>query len=481
MKGFDARQIATMLHSMAKARYRPADDTFSSALEGQAEAVIGLFNAQELANTVWAYATMKRQPGRGLMRALEGQTAAIVGTFNAQDVANTLWAYATMGREPGSRVMQGLEEQTHRQAGTFQAQNVSNTLWAYATMGREPGAGVRTALERRAESLVGKFDAQHVSTTLWAYAKMGRKPGAQLMRGLERRTEAILDTFEEQGLTNTIWAYATMGQEPGAGLMWGLEGRAETEAGTFNAQDVANTLWAYATMGREPGAGLMRGLEGQAEALVSTFNAQDVANTLWAVCVICILSASQQASSIVHVVAHRLVSPGLSASLNFANLSQLHQVFVWCRVEGKLHVEALNDLPSLKDECRRVFLSSETDPSGTQNQVSKTLRDMGLSVQDEFLCPMSGYSIDMLVRDPKLTMGGESGSSGGVWAVEFDGPQHFLASRAPTGATLLKRRTLELLGHALVSLPHWEWAACNRNVEKEQQYLQSKLRSTQFL
>jgi hypothetical protein len=37
------------------------------------------------------------------------------------------------------------------------------------------------------------------------------------------------------------------------------------------------------------------------------------------------------------------------------------------------------------------------------------------------------------------------------------GPSHFLASGAPTGATLLKRRHLQLLGHALVSVPYWEW------------------------
>jgi hypothetical protein len=30
-----------------------------------------------------------------------GRVEAVAGTFNAQEVANTLWAYATMGREPG--------------------------------------------------------------------------------------------------------------------------------------------------------------------------------------------------------------------------------------------------------------------------------------------------------------------------------------------------------------------------------------------
>jgi hypothetical protein len=55
-----------------------------------------------------------------------------------------------------------------------------------------------------------------------------------------------------------------------------------------------------------------------------------------------------------------------------------------------------------------------------------------------------------------------------------DGPAHPLASGAPTAATLLNRRHLELLGHALVSVPYWEWSRCKGAGEREQ-YLKSKL------
>jgi hypothetical protein len=41
------------------------------------------------------------------------------------------------------------------------------------------------------------------------------------------------------------------------------------------------------------------------------------------------------------------------------------------------------------------------------------------------------------------------------WGIEHDEPSHFLACKAPTGATLIKRRHLELLGCSLVSLPFW--------------------------
>ncbi len=60
-------------------------------LRARGEAVAGTFNAQEVANTLWAYATMGREPGAGKMRGLDRQVDAVAGTFNAQDVANTLW------------------------------------------------------------------------------------------------------------------------------------------------------------------------------------------------------------------------------------------------------------------------------------------------------------------------------------------------------------------------------------------------------
>jgi hypothetical protein len=62
--------------------------------------VAGTFNAQGVANTLWAYATMGREPGAGLMRVQEGRAVAVAGTFNEQNVANTLWV-RPWGGSPG--------------------------------------------------------------------------------------------------------------------------------------------------------------------------------------------------------------------------------------------------------------------------------------------------------------------------------------------------------------------------------------------
>ena len=88
--------------------------------------------------------------------------------------------------------------------------------------------------------------------------------------------------------------------------------------------------------------------------------------------------------------------------------------------------------------------------------LSDALLDMDLLVEDEFRCPKSAYSIDivrdMRVHDMRVNANINTGASVG-WAVEFDGPSHFWACSSPLGGTMMKRRHLELLGHTLVSLP----------------------------
>jgi hypothetical protein len=56
-------------------------------------------------------------------------------------------------------------------------------------------------------------------------------------------------------------------------------------------------------------------------------------------------------------------------------------------------------------------------------------------------------------------------------AIDFDGPSHFLACKAPTGATLIKRRHLELLGYFLVSVPYWDWVELS-GMDERRKYLE---------
>ena len=99
----------------------------------------------------------------------EGLAQAISGDFRPQNVADTLWAYAKMGREPRERLMGLLEERAETISGKFKSKHVSTTLWAYGKMGRKQGERLMGLLEERAEAM---FTSLSVSDT-WAYAEMG--------------------------------------------------------------------------------------------------------------------------------------------------------------------------------------------------------------------------------------------------------------------------------------------------------------------
>ena len=74
--------------------------------------------------------------------------------------------------------------------------------------------------------------------------------------------------------------------------------------------------------------------------------------------------------------------------------------------------------------CQAAFIGVPVHPSASQQQVSDTLRGMGLFVEDEFRCPKSGYSVDMRVHDMRVNAKSSRGGchSAAGWAVDFDGP-----------------------------------------------------------
>ena len=109
-------------------------------------------------------------------------------------------------------------------------------------------------------------------------------------------------------------------------------------------------------------------------------------------------------------------------------LCQLHQVFISCDFQQGLNAGSPERIQTLNDQlgksCKTVFLGQPVQVSAIQQHVSNTLWGMGLSVEDEFRCPKSGYSIDMRVYDMHTIAKSGTGAASG-WSVEFDGPSHF--------------------------------------------------------
>ena len=172
-----------------------------------------------------------------------------------------------------------------------------------------------------------------------------------------------------------------------------------------------------------------------------------------------------------------LLSSADMSHFNGTDRCQLHQVFLSCSLDAQLRESLPESILSLKDRlgdaCRAAFVKAgaQVTESKFQTDVSQALERMGLAVEKEYRVPKSGYSIDIRVR--KISAQASSEAQG--WAVEVDGPSHFLSCKSPTGATLIKRRHLELLGYNLVSVPYWEWDETRQDEKAQEAYLRSRL------
>jgi hypothetical protein len=65
---------------------------------------------------------------------------ASAGEFKPQNVANLMWALATLGLEPGAELATAMSGQAVASAGEFKPQGVANLMWALAVISFEDQA-----------------------------------------------------------------------------------------------------------------------------------------------------------------------------------------------------------------------------------------------------------------------------------------------------------------------------------------------------
>jgi len=102
------------------------------------------------------------------MGLLDGRVGAVAREFSAQGMANTLWAYATMGREPGERVMGLLDAHAEFISANFSSQDIVDTRWAVNKMGLALSESLAAALSAREAS---------ISSSLSAFVAAAAEPG----------------------------------------------------------------------------------------------------------------------------------------------------------------------------------------------------------------------------------------------------------------------------------------------------------------
>ena len=272
-----ARELANIAHGVAKSGRGSEMGELMTALARSIERRVGDCNAQELANTAWAFAKVG-QLDAVLFAALARAAERHMDSFKAQELANTAWAFATAGVSAGPlSLFVALARAAERRLADFNVQGLSNTVWAFAKAGHADAPLLRSMAKMSMQRL-GEFNAQDLAHTAWAFAKLG--VDAELFAALAGVAERHLDSFNAQGLANTVWAFAKAGSLD-ATLFAAFAKSAERRLGEFNAQDLANTAWAFAKACHLD-AQLFGALARATERCLDDFNAQDLVNTAWA-------------------------------------------------------------------------------------------------------------------------------------------------------------------------------------------------------
>eukprot|EP00802_Teleaulax_amphioxeia_P016477 Tamp_16597.p1 GENE.Tamp_16597~~Tamp_16597.p1 ORF type:complete len:359 (+),score=84.46 Tamp_16597:27-1079(+) len=151
---------------------------------------------------------MGREPGKELVKALEERAEELAGSFQAQNMSNTLWAYATMGRVPGAGLLRRLEERAEAVMETFNPQNVANSLWAasvFAMLAPEESLRLMLLVVDRLVSLskTSRFSEMHLSQihqfflTCSMEEKLRVEPLKDKLRVVEEKVRAEAQDLKE--------------------------------------------------------------------------------------------------------------------------------------------------------------------------------------------------------------------------------------------------------------------------------------------
>eukprot|EP00928_Gymnodinium_smaydae_P084496 TRINITY_DN6776_c0_g1_i1.p1 TRINITY_DN6776_c0_g1~~TRINITY_DN6776_c0_g1_i1.p1 ORF type:complete len:742 (-),score=186.19 TRINITY_DN6776_c0_g1_i1:203-2428(-) len=204
---------------------------------------------------------------RGLILAIVAQSRSCLEHFNAQSLANSLWAVAKLDVRGHQVEAFGAEcvDAIRADVLGLSPQGLANSVWAAARLRLPAKALVPLCLAVadvvcEEPDILSGFQAQELSMTLWAFAKiLGRSRGAALPGSVRhfaavvaRQASSRLGEFAPQGLSNSAWALATLdlaGDEAPRAFIVDVLRLSAPQLSDFPPQAVANLCWAYAKLG----------------------------------------------------------------------------------------------------------------------------------------------------------------------------------------------------------------------------------------
>jgi len=234
------------------------------------------FNALQVANIAWAFATLGHE-SPVLFEAIKTTLPEHVTELDAQGLANVAWAFAKAGHK-APRLFEALSREAAGRVHEFIPQGLTNIAWAFAKARHEDPV-LLERLAGEAIGLVRDFNCQDTANTLWAFAKAQYK-APKLFEAFATELLGHVHKLKPRELATVAWAFAKAGEEAPA-LFQALAGETLAGLSSFNSQNIANIAWAFATLGhKEPK--FFKAIAVEVASRACEFTPQGLANTAWA-------------------------------------------------------------------------------------------------------------------------------------------------------------------------------------------------------
>jgi len=405
------------------------------------------YGPQDFATTAMAYATAGHAAPE-LMDAMATAMAERLDEFTPPALATLASAYATLGHA-APLMFDEIATVAIRRLGELKPQDLASLAWAFATEGHEAplllDAVAKAALER-----LGGLTTQELAKMAAAFATARHEvPG--LFDALASEAMPRVGQFMPQSLVKLAWAFSSAGHAAPELLdAIGLE--LVPRLPDLDPWELCRAAWAFAQAGRAA-EGMLDAVAARASLCLDDLHQADMGNLAWSFAVLDHLP--QDSTLFGQRFAQRceeLYGSMEAGEAGGDDCSQLHQWRLWYNGERGLSEALPGD--ALLQQCHEAFACQPSRPAAHQPQLGAALHEAGFAACEAEVRHESGYLIDFVIE-----AGGER------IAVEADGPSRFIG-RAPTGATLLKRRQLRRLGTAVAPVPYFEWEGMEDGAER---------------
>ncbi|KAH9257678.1 hypothetical protein BASA81_004136 [Batrachochytrium salamandrivorans] len=246
---FDAQAVGNILWAFGKLNHRSTFVLTSFAESICIQDRLPTFQAQNLINAIWAFATLKfSHPKAQAQLSLEIQSRSLAD-FTPLNLSNCIWAFASL-QDPSICDKFLVELNTNRNLQDFSPQSVANICWAYSTL-NVTGEQTTEFFRRVSEMDLTRFLPTDLAMILWSSLQI--KPPDSFPSPVanavfvEITTRRDLTGFSSQDLTKLIHAFSSLRVVKGDyDLVCQLvaEECMKREWKTFNVLDLSNLVLA---------------------------------------------------------------------------------------------------------------------------------------------------------------------------------------------------------------------------------------------